>query len=73
VQNGPYATNFELSRDSFHRRRKYPVLSGDWLHEVNSARRFIAAYRAIMAGESTPAFRRAFVTRREPGDVSDGP
>ena len=52
---------------------KYRVLSGNWLHEVCSARRFIAAYRAIVAGELTPAFRRAFVTRREPGDVSDGP
>jgi hypothetical protein len=35
----------------FHRRRKYPVNSDDWLHEVNSARRFVAAYRGLVEGD----------------------
>ena len=30
---------------SFHRRRLYPVLSADWRHEVEDARRFIRACR----------------------------
>jgi DNA invertase Pin-like site-specific DNA recombinase len=29
----------------FHRRRKYPVLSAQWRHEVNDARRFIRGCR----------------------------
>jgi hypothetical protein len=29
----------------FRRRRRYPVLSENWLHEADDARRFIRAYR----------------------------
>ena len=31
----------------FRRRRKYPLLSDDWQHEVDDARRFIRACRDI--------------------------
>jgi hypothetical protein len=41
---------------SFHRRRKYPVLSGNWLHEVNSARRFIAAIAPSWPVNQLPLF-----------------
>jgi len=31
---------------SFHRRRRYPLLSPEWRHEVKDARRFIRHCRA---------------------------
>jgi len=31
---------------SFHRRRRYPLLSPDWRHDVEDARRFIRYCRA---------------------------
>ncbi len=37
---------------AFHRRRKYPIKSEDWLREVNEARRFIRYYRGILESEA---------------------
>ena len=35
----------------FHRRRKHPVLSGEWKHEVDDARKFISYYRRLVPKE----------------------
>jgi hypothetical protein len=42
------------------RRRRYPILSDNWRHEVEDARRFIRACHQLLAAY-TPDARRAFV------------
>ncbi len=34
---------------AFHRRSLYPILSEDWRHTVDEARRFVNTYRALQA------------------------
>jgi hypothetical protein len=45
---------------SFHRRRKYPVRSENWLHEVNDARRFIRACRDSWDDQPREIIRTAY-------------
>jgi hypothetical protein len=43
----------------FRRRRRYPILSDDWRHEVEDSRRFIRACRSLLIAYSDDE-RRAF-------------
>ena len=38
----------QRARACFHRRRKYPVLSEEWRHEVDDCRKFISYYRELV-------------------------
>jgi hypothetical protein len=44
----------------FHRRSKYPVLSADWQHEVDDARRFIRACRDCWDDQPHEIIRTAY-------------
>jgi hypothetical protein len=56
----------------FHRRRKYPVLSENWLHEVTDARRFIRACRANWDDRPREIIRTAYALGRSTSCVASG-
>jgi Protein of unknown function (DUF2442) len=51
----------------FHRRRKYPVLSADWQHEVDDARSFIRLCRASWDDRPRKIIRTAYAWGRASG------